>query len=218
MSAQLSAKTIALIERAQPVCEKTFAIRSPIDGTTVVRVSDCGTKEARLAADNAVSAFASWRKKTAYERAGLLRRWHSQMAQHEDEIARLMVLEMGKPITEAMGEVRYAATFIEWFTEEAKRVYGETVPSQFSQKRIMVQRQPAGVAYGITPWNFPVAMVTRKVAPALATGCTFILKPAEQTPLSALYLASLWEEWWATGNSSGSAHARSCTSLARIDR
>jgi succinate-semialdehyde dehydrogenase/glutarate-semialdehyde dehydrogenase len=194
VSAQLVAKTLARIERAQPSSEKTFAIRSPIDGTVVARVSNCGTEEAHRAADNAASAFASWKHATAYERAALLRRWLSLTAQHEAEMALLIALEMGKPVTEARGEVRYGATFIEWFAEEAKRVYGDTVPSQFPNKRIMVQRQPTGVAYGITPWNFPVAMVTRKVAPALAAGCTFILKPAEQTPLSALYLAALWEE------------------------
>jgi succinate-semialdehyde dehydrogenase / glutarate-semialdehyde dehydrogenase len=194
MSVQLSAKSLARIERAQPFSEKTFAVRSPIDGTVVAQVSHCGTEQAVRAADCAASAFASGKQTTAYDRAALLRRWLSLMTQHEAEMALLVALEMGKPVTEATDEVRYAATFVEWFAEEAKRVYGDTIPSQFSHKRIMVQRQPAGLAYGITPWNFPVAMVTRKVAPALAAGCTFILKPAEQTPLSALYLASLWEE------------------------
>lgn len=194
MTALLSTETLARIQRARSASEKTFDVRSPIDGAVVAQVSNCGAEEARRAVDNAVSAFASWKQATAYERAALLRRWLGLIAQKEPEMARLMALEMGKPVTEAAGEVRYGETFIEWFAEEAKRVYGETVPSQFPHKRIIVQRQPAGVVYGITPWNFPVAMVTRKVAPALAAGCAFILKPAEQTPLSALYLASLWEE------------------------
>ena len=123
-----------------------------------------------------------------------MRRWHSLMMDHDAEMARLISIEMGKPLSEAAGEIRYSQSFVEWYGEEAKRVYGESIPSQFPHKRIAVIRQPAGVVFGITPWNFPSAMVSRKVAPALAAGCTFILKPAEQAPLSALFLATLWEE------------------------
>ncbi len=145
-------------------------------------------------ADAAVSAFASWKQTTAYERAALLRRWNDLVLAHVDGLARLIATEMGKPITEARGEVRYAASFIEWYAEEAKRIYGSTIPSQFANKRLLVLHQPVGPVYAITPWNFPAAMVTRKVAPALAAGCTVILKPAEQSPLTAVRLRELWEE------------------------
>jgi succinate-semialdehyde dehydrogenase/glutarate-semialdehyde dehydrogenase len=144
--------------------------------------------------DKSVKAFETWRKTAAYERATLLRRWNDLILQHVDELARLIATEMGKPITEAKGEVRYAASFVEWFAEEAKRVYGETIPSQFANKRLLVLKQPVGPVFAITPWNFPAAMVTRKVAPALAAGCSCILKPAEQSPLTAIRLRDLWEE------------------------
>jgi succinate-semialdehyde dehydrogenase / glutarate-semialdehyde dehydrogenase len=191
---QISAECLNRIRRAQPTAEKTFAVHSPIDGSVITTVSDCGTTEGVEAVNRAAEAFTSWKNSTAYERAAVLRKWLDLIRGHEAEIARLMTLEMGKPITEAVGEVRYAATFVEWYAEEAKRAYGETVSSQFPHKRITVIRQPAGVVFGITPWNFPCAMVTRKVAAALAAGCTFILKPAEQTPLSPLFLADLWKE------------------------
>jgi succinate-semialdehyde dehydrogenase/glutarate-semialdehyde dehydrogenase len=190
----LSSAILERIERAQGPRSKTFEVRSPIDGAAFASVSDCGPEHARSAADLAVATFASWRQTTAYERSAILRRWMTLIVEHSSDLARLMAMEMGKPVTEGAGEVRYAANFVEWYAEEAKRVYGETIPSQFSNKRILVLRQPAGVVYAITPWNFPCAMVTRKVAPALAAGCTVILKPAEQTPLSALVLAELWKE------------------------
>ena len=182
------------IERAQPAATKTFEVRSPIDGAVFAAVADCGAEHARAAADRAVAAFASWKQTTAYERSAILRRWMTLIVEHTGELARLMAMEMGKPVTEGMGEVRYAANFAEWYAEEAKRIYGETIPSQFAHKRILVLRQPVGVVYAITPWNFPCGMITRKVAPALAAGCTVILKPAEQTPLSALVLAEMWKE------------------------
>lgn len=191
---QMSAEYLKRIERAQPTTQKTFEVRTPIDGSVIAWVSNCGETEAVQAANRAAEAFTQWKSTTAYERASLLRNWLSLIKSHEAEMARLMTLEMGKPISEALGEVRYAASFVEWYAEEAKRVYGETVSSQFPHKRVTVIRQPAGVVFGITPWNFPCAMVTRKASAALAAGCTFILKPAEQTPLSALYLAALWEE------------------------
>ncbi|HML16037.1 MAG TPA: NAD-dependent succinate-semialdehyde dehydrogenase [Bryobacteraceae bacterium] len=182
------------IERAQIATPTTFEVRSPIDGAAFATAADCGPEQARAAADRAVEAFASWKQTTAYERSAILRRWMTLILDHGPGLARLMAMEMGKPVTEGSGEVRYAANFVEWYAEEAKRVYGETIPSQFANKRILVMRQPAGVVYAITPWNFPCAMVTRKVAPALAAGCTVILKPAEQSPLSALVLADLWRE------------------------
>src|SRR5580658_8145754 len=156
-----------------------FSVMSPATGQQVGEVLDAGPDEARRCADAAVAAFHSWRATTAYERAAILRRWNDLVLAHTNELARIIAEEMGKPVTEARGEVRYAATFIEWYAEEAKRVYGETLPSQAAGKRLIVNRQPVGPVYAITPWNFPAAMVTRKAAPALAAGCTLVLKPAE---------------------------------------
>ena len=190
----VSSTMLRSIERAQIATPRTFEVRSPIDGAVFATVADCGPEQAREAADRAVAVFASWKQTTAYERSAILRRWMTLIVERSSELARLMAMEMGKPVTEGLGEVRYAASFVEWYAEEAKRVCGETLPSQFAHKRILVMRQPAGVVYAITPWNFPCGMVTRKVAPALAAGCTVILKPAEQTPLSALVLVDLWKE------------------------
>jgi succinate-semialdehyde dehydrogenase / glutarate-semialdehyde dehydrogenase len=167
---------------------------NPATGQVVAEVRDSGAAEARAVADASVEAYQKWRKTTAYERSAILRRWNDLILAHTDELARLIAQEMGKPVTEAKGEVRYAASFVEWFAEEAKRVYGETVPSQFAHKRLMVLRQPVGPVYAVTPWNFPAAMVTRKAAPAIAAGCTFVLKPAEQSPLTAIRMAELWVE------------------------
>lgn len=160
-----------------------FVIHSPIDGSPLVALGSCGIPEARRAPDRAEQAFHAWKGRTAYERSAILRRWLELIESHANPMAELMSLEMGKPVTEAAGEIRYGASFVEWYAEEAKRVSGEILSSQYAHKRIHLLRQPSGVVYGITPWNFPVAMVTRKVAPALAAGCTFILKPAEETPL-----------------------------------
>lgn len=182
------------IPRVETKAARTFKLRTPIDGSVFAEAPDCGPEDARAAADRAAAAFATWKQTTAYERAAILKRWHALMVASEAEMVRLMAMEMGKPVTEGLGELKYAESFVEWYAEEAKRVYGDTIPSQFAHKRILVARQPVGVVYAITPWNFPYAVVTRKIAPALAAGCAVILKPAEQTPLSALYLAALWRE------------------------
>ena len=168
-----------------------FAVHNPADGTVITQVSDGGAELAIAAIHAANNAFDAWRGQTAGERSRLLRHWFELIMQNQDELARIMTLEQGKPLSEAKGEVAYGASFVEWFAEEAKRVYGETIPSPGSDKRILVIKQPVGVVTAITPWNFPSSMITRKAAPALAAGCTFVLRPASQTPLSALALAYL---------------------------
>ena len=173
---------------------RTFDLCSPSTGEVIAQVPDSGAAQARQVADRAVAAFATWRQTTVYARATMLRKWYELMLRDEAEIARLIAREMGKPVTEALGEVRYAASFIEWYAEEAKRVYGDIVPSQLPGKKLMVTQEPVGPVYAVTPWNFPAAMATRKVAPALAAGCTVILKPAEQSPLTALKMSELWTE------------------------
>ena len=152
-----------------------------------------GRAETRAAIDAAARAFPAWRKKTAKERAAVLRRWFDLMMANQDDLARLMTTEQGKPLAESRGEVAYAASFLEWFGEEAKRVYGDTIPGHQPDKRIVVIKEPIGVVACITPWNFPLAMITRKAGPAIAAGCTVVLKPASQTPFSALALAELAE-------------------------
>lgn len=173
---------------------KTFKVTNPATGETVAEVADCGRIEAAQAAEIATRAFETWKTTTAFERSDLLMRWHDLMMANQNELARTMTEEMGKPIKESKGEIAYAAGFVKWYAEEAKRVYGETMPSHLGNKRLLAVKQPVGPVFAVTPWNFPSAMVTRKAAPALAAGCTFVLKPAEQTPLSALHLAALWEE------------------------
>ena len=172
----------------------TFDVQNPATGARVQSVPNAGAAEARVMAKKAIDAFPAWRDSTAYVRSAILRKWFSLMIQDEDTLARVMTEEMGKPITESRGEVKYAAAFVEWYAEEAKRVYGETVPSQFAHKRLLVRPQPVGPVYAVTPWNFPAAMITRKAAPALAAGCTVVVKPAEQSPLTALRLEELWRE------------------------
>lgn len=172
----------------------TFPVTSPATGEVIGHAADCGAAEGRAAIEAAWGAFERWRAVTPFERAAVLRRWFELMAEHQDELAELMATEMGKPIREAKGEAGYAAAFVEWYAEEAKRVYGEWFPSHFGHKRLVAIRQPVGPVYAVTPWNFPAAMVTRKAAPALAAGCTMILKPAEQTPFTALRMAELWHE------------------------
>jgi len=171
-----------------------FPVVNPATGETLAEVPRMGAAETRRALAAAERALPEWRSRTAKSRAAVLRRWSDLMLEHEEELARLMVLEQGKPLAEARVEVQYAASFYEWFGEEAKRVYGDTIPSPWPDKRIHVTKEPVGVTAGITPWNFPAAMPTRKSAPALAAGCTMVLKPAEQTPLSALAIAALGEE------------------------
>jgi len=171
-----------------------FEVTNPATGATLARVADCGPDEARAAAEAAAAAFEDWKRVTAYARAEALDRWHARIRAHAEGIARVIAQEMGKPVSEARGEVGVAAAFVRWYAEEAKRVYGEAVPGQAAHKRPLVFKQPVGPAFGITPWTFPAAMVARKAAPALAAGCSFVLKPAEQAPLTALYLARLWDE------------------------
>ena len=172
----------------------SFAITNPATGEPFAEVADCGPQEAAQAAEVAWSAFSEWSKATAFERAALLTRWRDLILDNQEALAQMMTAEMGKPIRESRGEVAYAAGFVSWYAEEAKRAYGEVMPSHAANKRLLALRQPVGPVFAVTPWNFPAAMVTRKAAPALAAGCSFVLKPAEQTPLSALYLAALWEE------------------------
>jgi succinate-semialdehyde dehydrogenase/glutarate-semialdehyde dehydrogenase len=172
----------------------SIEVRNPANGELVGSVPSFGAVETRRAIDAAQAAFHPWRAKTAAERAKILRRWFELMMEHQEDLARLMTSEQGKPLAEARGEIAYAASFIEWFAEEARRVYGEVIPSPLADRRLIVLKQPVGVCAAITPWNFPAAMITRKVAPALAAGCTMVVKPAEQTPLSALALAWLGQQ------------------------
>ncbi len=169
-------------------------VSNPATNEIIASVPNGGKEEATQAVHAAHEAFKTWSAKTAAERSARLLKWHELIEQHKEEIAELMTREQGKPLQEAMGEVNYANGFISWYAEEAKRIYGQTIPSSHANKRILVQKQPVGVVAAITPWNFPAAMITRKVAPALAAGCTVVLKPAEQTPLTALKLAELAEK------------------------
>jgi len=166
-------------------------IRNPANGERLASVPNAGGAETRRAIEAAKRALVLWRVRTADERGRILRRWSDLMLAHQEDLARLMTSEQGKPLTESRGEIAYAASFIEWFAEEGRRVYGDVIPSPWPDKRIIVTREPVGVCAAITPWNFPAAMITRKVGPALAAGCTMVLKPAPQTPLSALAMAEL---------------------------
>ncbi len=170
---------------------RTIAVENPADGERLGQVPRMGASETRRAIEAADRALPAWRALTAKERAGKLRRWYELMLENQEDLARLMTLEQGKPLAEARGEILYAASFLEWFAEEAKRVYGDSIPGHQSDKRLLVLKQPIGVTASITPWNFPSAMITRKAGPALAAGCTMVLKPASQTPFSALALAEL---------------------------
>lgn len=169
----------------------TLEVRNPATGALIATVPSLGRAQTQDAIDAAQRAFAPWKARTADERARILRRWHDLMLAHQDDLALIMTSEQGKPLAEARGEIAYAASYIEWFAEEARRVYGEVIPSPWPDKHLLVTREPVGVCAAITPWNFPAAMITRKVAPALAAGCTIVVKPAEQTPLSALAMAEL---------------------------
>lgn len=170
---------------------ETFAVVNPATGETIAEVAKCGQMETRRAIEAAEAALKDWRAKTAKERGKILRKWHDLMMDNQDDLAMIMTLEQGKPLAEAAGEIAYAASFAEWFAEEAKRMYGETIPTHRADTRLVVVKEPIGVTAGITPWNFPAAMITRKAAPALAAGCTQVVKPAEATPLTALALAEL---------------------------
>jgi len=170
---------------------QTINVTNPATGEVIGTVPKMGTAETRRAIEAADKALPAWRALTAKERSNKLRRWFELMIENQDDLARLMTTEQGKPLAEAKGEIAYAASFIEWFAEEAKRVYGDTIPGHQPDKRLIVIKQPIGVTAAITPWNFPAAMITRKAGPALAAGCTMVLKPASQTPYSALALVEL---------------------------
>ncbi|MHB8530473.1 MAG: aldehyde dehydrogenase family protein, partial [Caulobacteraceae bacterium] len=171
--------------------KRRFAVTNPATAETLAEVADFDREDARGAIEAAARAFPHWRARTAKERAVILRRWCDLIIAHQEDLARLMTAEQGKPLAETRGEVAYGASFIEWFAEEAKRVYGDVIPSHKAGSRILVMKAPVGVVGAITPWNFPNAMITRKAAPALAAGCAFVIKPASETPLSALALAEL---------------------------
>ncbi len=171
----------------------TFDVTNPARGDVIARVADCGVAETTRAIDAAYSAQKAWAARTGKERAAILRKWFDLMVENADDLGAILTAEMGKPLAEAKGEILYGASFIEWFGEEAKRVNGETIPGHQPSKRIVVIKQPVGVVASITPWNFPNAMIARKVGPALAVGCTFVAKPASETPLSALAMALLAE-------------------------
>jgi succinate-semialdehyde dehydrogenase/glutarate-semialdehyde dehydrogenase len=171
-----------------------FAVDNPATGSNIAHVSNLGAKQAEQAIAAASRAFPAWRARTAKERSNILRKWFDLIIAHTDDLARIMTLEQGKPFAEAKGEIAYGASFVEWFAEQAKRVMGDTISAPLATNRMLVLREPIGVCAAITPWNFPNAMITRKVAPAIAAGCTIVLKPAEQTPLSALALAVLAEQ------------------------
>ncbi|THH39734.1 NAD-dependent succinate-semialdehyde dehydrogenase [Neolewinella litorea] len=172
----------------------TFPVIDPFSGDLITQVADLGAAETSRAVEAAHTAFPEWSKRTAGDRSRVLRRWFDLLHEHQDDLALVMTTEQGKPLAEARGEVAYGASFIEWFAEEGRRAYGDVVPSHRTDTRILTIKQPVGVVAAITPWNFPVAMITRKVAPALAAGCTVVVKPAEDTPLCALALAYLAAE------------------------
>ncbi len=184
-------KTDALIGGEWLRGSARFDVTDPATGAKLADVANLGADETRAALQAANKAWGPWAKRPAKERAAVLMKWFHLLHQHADDLARIMTAEQGKPLAEAKGEVGYGASFIEWFAEEAKRVYGETIPTTDNNKRYLVLKQPVGVCAAITPWNFPIAMITRKVAPALAAGCPVVIKPAEQTPLSALAVAEL---------------------------
>jgi succinate-semialdehyde dehydrogenase / glutarate-semialdehyde dehydrogenase len=174
--------------------KETYSVRNPATGELIIEVAKGGAAETEQAVAAAAAAFSTWRALTAKERSVKVRRWAELMLEHRDALAELLTREQGKPLAEARGEVAYAASFLEWFAEEAKRAYGDVIPSPIPNSKIVVTREPVGVVAAITPWNFPLAMITRKAAPALAAGCTMVLKPSEETPLSAFALAVLAEK------------------------
>jgi succinate-semialdehyde dehydrogenase/glutarate-semialdehyde dehydrogenase len=183
--------TAALIDGEWVTSPKTFSVTDPATGAEIARVPDLGAKDAARAVDAASRAFPDWSAKTAKERAAILKRWFDLMTAEAETLAQLMTAEQGKPLAEARAEVGYGASFIEWFAEEGKRAYGRTIPTTAASKRFITIKQPIGVCAAIAPWNFPIAMITRKVAPAVAAGCTVVVKPAAETPLCALAVAKL---------------------------
>lgn len=173
---------------------QTFAVMNPATGQEIASVADLSAEDCRAAIDAAEAAFPAWAALTAKARAQVLKRWFHLLETHAEELAKLITEEMGKPLAEARGEVAYGASFVEWFAEEGRRIYGEVIPPHMADKRILAVRQPVGVVAAITPWNFPLAMITRKVSPALAAGCTVVVKPSEDTPLTALAVCALAEQ------------------------
>src|SRR5919202_1738057 len=173
---------------------ETFPVDNPATGETIAEVPRMGAAETRRAIEAAQEALPKWRAMLAKDRARIMRRWADAMMERQEELAALLTAEQGKPVAESRVEIAYAASFLEWFGEEGKRVYGDTIPTYLPDRRIVVTKEPVGVTAGITPWNFPAAMPTRKASPALGAGCTMVLKPAEQTPLSALAVMRLGEE------------------------
>src|SRR6266699_2971359 len=168
-----------------------FAVKNPATGEVIAEVADLDETDVRDAILAASRAWGPWRARTAKERAVLMRKWYELMMAAQEDLAQLMTAEQGKPLAESRGEVAYGASFIEWFAEEGKRVYGDVIPTFAAGKRVLVFKEPIGVVAAVTPWNFPNAMITRKAAPALAAGCTFLIKPPSETPLSATALAEL---------------------------
>ena len=186
-------KTDSFIEgKWQPADSgQTFTVTNPANGSDIASVADCGAAETEKAIQAADDALPAWRAKTAKERCNILKKWYQLIMENQEDLAIILSAEQGKPMAESRGEIAYGASFIEWFAEEAKRIYGDVIPGHAPDKRIVVIKQPIGVTAAITPWNFPNAMITRKVGPALAAGCTMVVKPAEFTPLSALAMAEL---------------------------
>lgn len=170
---------------------KTFSVTNPANGAAIADVADLGAEETRAAIAAADTAMVEWKAMTAKQRAVVLKKWFDLMVEAQEDLALLMTTEQGKPVKEAMGEVMYGASFIEWFAEEGRRAYGDVIPTHANDKRILTVKQPIGVVAAITPWNFPIAMITRKAAPALAAGCTIVIKPSEETPFCALAMAEL---------------------------
>jgi succinate-semialdehyde dehydrogenase/glutarate-semialdehyde dehydrogenase len=181
-------------ERKQANSRETFEVLNPATLAPLASVPDCGAAEAEAAESAAAAAFPEWRARTAKERSAILERWFAAMKANHEDLARIISLEQGKPLAESRGEVAYAASFLQWFAEEGKRAYGEVIPEPVAGRKLIVLKEPVGVVAAITPWNFPIAMLARKVAPALAAGCTVVVKPAEDTPLSALAFAELGVE------------------------
>jgi succinate-semialdehyde dehydrogenase/glutarate-semialdehyde dehydrogenase len=184
-------ETEALIDGLWITSPATFEVTNPADGSVIAEVADLGAAETRIAIEAAHRAFPTWAARTAKDRGAILRRWSDLMLAHADDLARLMTAEQGKPLAESKGEVVYGASFIDWFAEEAKRGHGQSIPTPDPKKRLLSIKQPVGVCAAIAPWNFPIAMITRKVGPALAAGCTVVVKPAAETPLCALAIARL---------------------------
>ena len=187
--------TDALIggERVSTASAETLAVKNPATGALIATVPDCGAEEARAAVSAASAAFSEWKARTAKERSAVLKRWFVLMIENQEDLAKIISMEQGKPLTESRGEIAYSAGYVEWFAEEAKRAYGEVIPEPVRGRKLIVVKEPVGVVATITPWNFPLAMLARKVAPAVAAGCTVVSKPDAATPLSALAFAALGE-------------------------